>query len=106
MNAGKISVEVAQEGDYPGGEEWRGKIKEAIAIMAKMPESSPQWVKVFPIESDVVARARAAARSGILDWGKPYEGTGYKLITRYDPINKIFWMMTELEGVEEEDEEE
>lgn len=99
MTADKITVEMAKTDEYPPGEEWRGKIREALSLLAR--SSSDQWVKVIGIDDDLVNRARAAAHSGVKSWGVDDEGNEWQLITRYDSNRKILWMTTQVREAEE-----
>lgn len=99
--AEKITVELSPTGEYPPGEEWRARIREAVDLLGQA--GGDQWVKVSPIEPGVVSLARAAAHNLVKNWTDPDDNEPeYKLITRYYRDTQTFWMTVE---APEEDEE-
>jgi hypothetical protein len=104
-----IKIERSADGEYPPGEEWRGKLREAIELLIDLVYHD-QWIKVFPIEPENVNRVRSTAHFFMGQWQEKHLGEfekPFKLVTRYDPTTKIFWMSTQpLEREKGEDEEE
>ena len=93
MSVEKITIEKAQPGEYPPGEEWRGKIREAVKLLVTLPDD--QWVKVVGIEPTLLNRARSAAHAiAAADWDREFGGgeTIYQLITKYDRENQTLWL--------------
>ena len=94
-----VKVEVSQPGEYPPGEEWRGKIREAIKCLGDLSENSDQWVKVFPVDADLVNRVRSAAHAIVkTSWEE-----GWQLVTKYDSKSETFWMTVQKGGEETEE---
>jgi hypothetical protein len=91
-----IKIEQAAEGEYPPGEEWRGKLREAVELLGNLYDD--QWVKVYPIEPEIVNRVRSAAHFYMSQWEQRHrydENEPYKLMTRYVSSTKTFWMATQ-----------
>jgi hypothetical protein len=100
-----ITFEKANEGEYPPGEEWRGKLREAMTLLGTLDDDG--WVKLYPIEQEIVNRVRAAAHAIVSQWeNDPWQSSDdkYKLITRYDPGTQVFWMS--VQTVKKNDKEE
>ncbi len=108
MTADKISVELAPIGEYPPGEEWRGKIREGVNILWDLDAESDQWVKVKGIEPSNANRARSAAHAAANSKFRPFmpEDEEWQLVTRYDAASETLWMTAQFiktsKGVESE----
>ena len=97
MSEDKIKVELALAGEYPPGEEWRGKIREALKILYDPNVDDDAWVKVTGIYPADVNRVRAFAHAA---WGSNDE---WKVVTKYDAENKVFWIGAQKQDTEEEE---
>jgi len=105
-----INFEKAADDEFPPGEEWRGKLREALDLLGQLDYG--KWVKIYPIEPETVARIRSAAHSTVNEWNTSQwpseedESMRTQLITKYDSSTKIFWMTTQAVKKEEKDEDE